>query len=335
MLGTELPVLAAPMAGGPTTPELVVAAADVGSLGFLAAGYLSADQLAADAATVRASTAAYGVNLFAPNPVAVDPAAYAAYREQLLPLADRYGVELPVLSVTDDDGWDAKVEVLLADPPPVVSTTFGLPTADSATALRRAGVLLAQTVTSLDEARRADAFGVDLLVVQSAAAGGHSGTFAPDAVVPDVGAPLLVDLLAAIRNTLDLPLIAAGGVAAPTDVRAALGAGASAVLVGTALLLAPEAGTPAAHRKALAEDRGATVVTTAFTGRPARALPNELTAAHPFAPLGYPAVHHLTRPVRRAAAAAGSSEHVNLWAGTGYRSVVGRTVADTLRSLAP
>ena len=136
-LGATLPVLAAPMAGGPTTPALVLAAAEVGSLGFLGAGYQQPDTLAEQIRAVTTTT--YGVNLFAPHPVAVDPRAYAAYRDALRPLAERFGVALPEQPVEDDDQWHAKVDVVVSAAPPVVSFTFGLPDAGSVTALRRAG----------------------------------------------------------------------------------------------------------------------------------------------------------------------------------------------------
>jgi nitronate monooxygenase len=333
-LGVRLPVLAAPMAGGPTSPALVVAAAEAGSLGFLAAGYQSPESLAAQLAAVRAETELVAVNLFAPHPVPVDPAAYAAYRERLLPLAERYGVELPAQPVENDDAWADKVDGLLAAPPPLVSFTFGLPDPPSATALRGAGSVLAQTVTSAAEARLAAQAGLDLLIVQSSAAGAHSGTFTAARPPADVPLP---ELVAEVRAAVDLPVIAAGGVAGPADVRAALDAGATAVMVGTALLLASEAGTSAVHRAALTDAAaGEPLVTHAFTGRPARALPNSFLADHDgHAPLGYPALHHLTSPIRRAAAAAGDPGHANLWAGTGYRAARSAPAAQLLTTLAP
>ena len=128
-LDATSPVVAAPMAGGPTTPELVVAAAGAGSLGFLAAGYLTADALAEQLARVRAATDLYAVNLFAPHPVPVDRAAYAAYRDVIRPVAERYSVELPAEPVEDDDAWADKIALLVQEPAPVVSFTFGIPDA--------------------------------------------------------------------------------------------------------------------------------------------------------------------------------------------------------------
>ncbi|WP_292672878.1 nitronate monooxygenase [Nocardioides sp.] len=331
-LRSSVPVLAAPMAGGPTTPALVLAASDAGSAGFLAAGYQTPDALVAQVEEVRARTDAYGVNVFAPNPLPVDPAAYAAYRELLLPLADHYQVDLPAEPVEDDDHWHAKVDALASAGAPVVSFTFGIPGPWELDRLRRSGSLLVQTVTSPAEARQAAEAGVDALVVQSPDAGGHWGTLTPAAPPPRL---VLPDLVSAVAAVVDLPLLAAGGVGSRDDVRAALAAGAEAVAVGTALLLAREAGTNPAHRAGLT-DRGRPVTTHAFSGRPAGALPNGFLAAYDAAaPLGYPALHHLTAPIRRAAASAGDSEHVNVWAGTGYRSAEHRPAAEILRGLAP
>ncbi|WP_298511370.1 nitronate monooxygenase [uncultured Nocardioides sp.] len=333
LLGSELKVVAAPMAGGPTTPALVLAAVEAGSTGFLAGGYLTAEALAEQLALVRSGTESFGVNLFASTPVPVDQAAYAAYRTALLPLAEQYGVELPAAPVEDDDHWCDKVDVLIEAAPPWVSFTFGLPDDAAAAALRRAGCTLVQTVTSAAEARAASDAGMDALVVQSAEAGGHWGTFTPERPPARLS---LGDLVGAVRATTPgVPMLAAGGTGTRNDVRAALAAGADAVAVGTALLLTPEAGTNQAHRAGLMSDRGAPVTTHAFSGRPAGGLPNAFLAEYDGrAPLGYPALHHLTGPIRRAAAAQANPEHVNLWAGTGYRHATARPAAELLRELA-
>ena len=332
--GVELPVLAAPMAGGPTTTSLVISAAQAGALGFVAAGYLSAQTLADQLCQVRAVTSTFGVNLFAPNPVPVDRAEFDAYAARLQPEAEVYGIDLRgAVAIEDDDDWHAKIEILLATPVPVVSFTFGVPEASVIDALRAVGTTVLQTVTSPAEAMHASTCGVDALIVQATAAGGHSGTLTPS-VLPD--AVPLPALVAAVRAVCASPIIAAGGIATPTDVAEAIHAGADAVAVGTLLLRCPQAGTSAPYRAALADPaRTATVLTRAFTGRPARALRNGFTDRHSEgAPSGYPAVHHLTRPVRKAAAEAGDPERLNLWAGTGWRHGTTEPVADVLRGLA-
>jgi nitronate monooxygenase len=317
-LGVDLPVLAAPMAGGPSTPALVAAAARAGSLGFLAAGYKTADQLAGQIAEVRAQDVRFGVNLFVPNPVPVDRADFARYAAALQGEADGYDVRLGTTPVEDDDAWTEKVELLLGQPVPVVGFTFGRPDPAVFRAFRQAGTLTVQTVTSPEEARAAAAAGADLLAVQASAAGGHSGTWTPDQLPWPIPLP---ELVASVRAVTPVPVVAAGGLATPAEVAAILRAGAVAVLAGTALLRSDESGTSAVHRAALADPRrGDPVVTRAFTGRPARGLPNRFIEKFgPIAPAGYPALHHLTSPLRKAAAAAGDPELVNLWAGTGYR----------------
>ena len=200
ILDLERPLVAAPMAGGPTTPALVTAAARAGGLGFLAAGYRTPDALAEQIAAVRATGVPFGVNLFAPPVVPVDPGAYARYRSALRTEAQRYAVSLPEAPRQDDDHWRAKLELLLADPVPVVSFTFGVPEPAVVAALRKAGTFTVQTVTSPDEAKLAG--GADALVVQAAAAGGHSGTFTPWVPVQPIP---LVELIAAVRAVTGLP----------------------------------------------------------------------------------------------------------------------------------
>jgi nitronate monooxygenase len=330
-LGATSPVVAAPMAGGPTTSALVLAAAAVGSLGFLAGGYLSPDALGEQLVAVHSRTGLYGVNLFAPNPVPVDPEEYAAYRRRIWPEATRYGVDLTPEPIEDDDSWQAKIGLLVRQRVPIVSFTFGIPDSDSLAALRDAGSRVVQTVTSVDEARRAREAGVDALAVQASAAGGHSGTLTPEVTPADRPLP---ELVADVRAAVDLPLLGAGGIASADDVRTALAAGADGAVVGTLLLLADEAGTSDAHRAGLLDHARRTTVTRAWTGRPARGLRNTFSDAFDAsAPVGYPAIHHLTRPIRRAAAAAGDPERINLWAGTGFRAARRAPAAEILQSL--
>ncbi|TLP66291.1 nitronate monooxygenase [Microbispora triticiradicis] len=333
-LGVSAPVLAAPMAGGPGTPALVVAAARAGGLGFLAGGYKDAGALGEQIDQVRAGEVPFGVNLFAPNPLPVDPAEFRRYARTIAPEGQAYGLDLLAAeAVEDDDHWSDKIELLLSRPVPVVSFTFAVPHPAVVRALRAAGTLVVQTVTSPAEALQAAEAGADMLVVQASAAGGHSGTFTPRRTPADVPLPRL---LGEVAGRVSLPLIGAGGLATPADVVRALGAGAAAAMVGTVLLLADESGTSLPHKDALAgaADRG-TVVTRAFTGRPARALRNRFTDRYgDLAPFGYPALHHLTGPMRRAAAAARDPERINLWAGTGHHHATPEPAARILRRLA-
>jgi nitronate monooxygenase len=332
-LGLSAPILAAPMAGGPTTPRLVTAAAAAGGAGLLAGGYKTTEALAQQISEVRAASIPFGVNLFAPNPIPIDHTAYAAFARALQPEADLYDLDLAAIPRTeDDDGWHDKIDLLLAAPVPLVTFTFGIPAPAVITAFRSAGTLVGQTVTSPGEARQAAEAGVDVLFVQGSAAGGHSATLTPDRTPAEVP---VGDLLCDISRVADLPLVAAGGIATGDAVADALRAGAAAVMVGTVLLRSDESGTLKPHQAALADPaRNRTVVTRAFTGRPARALANAFTDRYgQIAPGGYPALHHLTSPLRRAAADAADVERLHLWAGTGFRHASAEPAARILGRL--
>ncbi|WP_225853901.1 nitronate monooxygenase [Micromonospora sp. AMSO31t] len=333
LLGVDVPVVAAPMAGGPTTPGLATAVGAAGAFAFLAAGYKTPEAVAAEIAEVRAVGRPFGVNVFVPTPVPVEEAEFRRYATRIAAEGTPYGLDLAGAARTeDDDHWTAKLDLLLADPVPVVSFTFGAPPAPVIRDLRRAGSRVLVTVTDPAEAAAAADLGVDGLVAQSGAAGGHLGTFTPDAPPPLRPLPELVALVA---GRTGLPVLGAGGIGGPGDVRAALAAGAVGVLVGTLLLRADEAGTGRTHRDALADPaRDRTVVTRAFTGRPARGLRNDFIDRHEAAaPLGYPALHHLTRPLRVAAARAGDADRLHLWAGTGWRAARDAPAADILTTL--
>lgn len=325
LIDGALPIIVAPMAGGPSTPALVAAVGDAGAMGFVAGGYLTPEALDRQLDDLeRRTDRPYGVNLFVPSPRTTDPAPLRRYRRRLEPVAAAAGVALGEPR-WDDDHFDAKVQVVCRHRPAAVSFTFGLPSEAACAALRRAcGALLIATVTSPAEAAAARDRGLDALCVQGAEAGAHRGVFRDDVTHP-AGGPLIgrMALLRQVRQATTLPVIATGGIMDGGGVREVLAAGAVAAQLGTAFLCCPEAGTSATHRRALLEGRYVeTVVTRAFTGRPARGLNNDFARRFtPDAPAGYPEVHHLTRPLRSAAAAAGDPENLHLWAGTGWRSV--------------
>lgn len=333
LLESRLPIVAAPMAGGPTTPALSAAVARAGAFPVLPAGYLTPERLAEDIAQARELGSPFGVNLFVPGPVGDVAAQVAAYAAAIQPEADRYDLRLDPEPVSDDDHWSTKLALLLQDPVPVVSLTFGLPAAEDVAALQRVGTRVLATVTTPDEARAAADLGVDGLVVQGPDAGGHSGTHDP-ARTPEPART--VEVLTAVRAAVDLPLVAAGGVDGPAAVAELLAAGAEAVVVGTLLLRTDEAGTSATHRAALADNGfDETLLTCAFTGRPARALLNRFADTWTDrAPVAYPAVHHLTRGLRKAASAAGDADMLHLWAGTGYRQAPEGPAAEVVAWLA-
>lgn len=320
------------MAGGPSTPALVAAVADAGGLGFLPAGYLTAEKFGDSIAATRALTSGpVGVNLFVPQPCMASDAELEAYRELLMPLARRYGVE-PGHPRPDDDGWAAKLDVVAEMTPEVASFTFGCPSPAEIDRLHRCGVLTLVTVTSREEAAQAIAAGADAVVAQGPEAGGHRSVFVADQEPPQ--APL-AELLSTTVG-LGVPVVAAGAIGDHPAVRRVLEAGAVAAQVGTALLLCEEAGTNPAHRAALRDERFTdTVVTACFSGRYARSLANEFTARYgAVAPFGYPQLHQITGPIRAAAVAAGDAQAMSLWAGTAWRGITGGTAAQVVAALA-
>jgi nitronate monooxygenase len=208
-LPCDLPFVQAPMAGGPSTPELAAAVATAGGFGFVAAGYLSPTALHDAIAATRAMTdRPFGVNLFVPSRPS-EPEPIARYAAKLRPEAERLGVTLGEPR-WDDDGYAAKLELVAAERPHLVTFTFGCPSEDDVARLHAAGVQVGVTVTGADEARIVAGAGADLLVVQGTEAGGHQGG------VDDTTAnttPLL-DALREIAAVTDLPLIGSGGVMA-------------------------------------------------------------------------------------------------------------------------
>jgi nitronate monooxygenase len=328
---SELLVVQAPMAGGPSTPAMTAAVSNAGGFGFLAAGYLSAESLREAIATTRTLTSApFGVNLFVPSAPG-DPSQVADYAELLKPEAERLGIALGDAR-WEDDAYDAKLGVVESTHVHLVSFTFGCPASEIVQRLHRADIQVAVTVTSASEAELAADAGTDLLIVQGTEAGGHQGSFID---LSGNYRPLLT-LLEEIRETTEVPMIGTGGVMTGRDAAAVLGAGAIAVQLGTALLCTPEAGTSALYREALLSGRYPdTILTRAYSGRFARGLANRFALEHDGqAPQAYPEVHHLTRPLRAAATKAGDASVPNFWAGTGWLQVTTDPVATIVHRIA-
>ena len=339
-LASELPIIQAPMAGGPSTPELTAAVARAGGFGFLAAGYLTPDQLVASIDRTRSlCDRPFGVNLFLPSEPA-DPAPVRRYAERIRPESDRLGVALGDPQ-WDDDAVGDKLEIVAAERVSMVSVTFGCPDPGAVERLHRAGCRVAVTVTSPAEAVAAEDAGADLAVVQGTEAGGHQ------AVVPRAGPNTtpLPSLLEEIRASTTIALVASGGIMSGAQGAGLMRRGAIGIQLGTAFLCADEAGTSDTYRRALLDKTyGDTVLTRAFSGRYARGLANEFAVAYTDdAPAAYPEIHHLTRPLRAAATRAGDPSTPNLWAGTGWAvvtpgpasTIVGRIASELASAIRP
>ena len=326
-----LPVVLAPLAGGPSTPELCAAVCEAGGFGFLAAGYLSADELATRIERTRSLTGKpFGVNLFVPG-AGGSSADVDGYAQRLAEEAERAGVGLgdPRL---DDDDWAAKLDVVAGAGAGVgvVSFVFGCPPPEAIERVKQSNAEVWVTVTTPEEARAAERAGADCLVLQGTEAGGHRGGF-----TDDHGGIGLLSLLQLTRAGTSLPLVASGGIMTGAGLAAVLAAGARAGAMGTAFLLCPEAGTSAPHRDALARHDRPTALTRAFTGRLARGISNRFMEEHSaHAPSAYPQVHHLTAPLRAHGREVGDGEVINLWAGQAYSLAAEAPAAEVVRRLA-
>jgi nitronate monooxygenase len=316
------PIVQAPMAGGVSTPRLAAAVTEAGGLGFLAAGYKTSEAMYEEIKQVRSLTkGAFGVNLFMPQPSTVDPSAVDGYAERLAAAAAAWcDTPLGDPDSGTDDAYDGKLAILLGNPVPVVSFTFGCPEPDVLEAMARAGTFTIVTVTSVAEARTAQWAGADAVCVQGVEAGGHQGTHRDDPWLDAAGTGLL-SLVPQVREAVRIPIIATGGLMRGGQIASVLTAGADAAALGTAFLVCPESGAHELHKQAMTDPVFShTELTRAFSGRPARGLVNRFMRDHgQYAPAAYPQIHHLTAPLRRAAAAAGNPQVMALWAGQGHR----------------
>lgn len=320
------PLIAAPMAGGPTTPALVSAAEAAGGMGFLAAGYQSVDALRNDIAEVRAAgTELFGVNLFITTyddaRSATSDDEIAEFSRTLSDIAESAGLDGPATASFTDNDYAGKVDYLCNTPVPMVSFTFGVPDAGTVARLHEAGTEVAVMITSAEDARTARQCGADILIAQGTQAGGHQSTFS---IGDGPGKSSTFELLKNITASLpDVPVIATGGIHTSDDTRAALDAGAIAVQLGTALLNTEEAGTSAAHRTRLARHfaelgKSRTEFTRGFSGRPARSVVNKFVEATRDAPSAYPYNNQMTKPLRASATKKNpddGAEYVALWCG--------------------
>ena len=309
------PIWMAPMAGEAASAALVAAVSAGGGFGQLGVAYLSPARITEIAADIRARTdRPFGINLFCPQPWAHDPVALDAYLARLAAWHAELGLPAPTAPARFEEDFDAQLAAAIAARPAVISFVMGDPGAARMAALRAQGFIVLGTATQVAEGRALQASGVDGVIAQGYEAGGHRGGFLGGAEGALIGTMALVPQLV---DALDVPVIAAGGIADARGVAAAQALGAAAVTVGTAFLLVDECPLSPAYRTALqaATDADSTL-TRAFSGRLARGLANRVTRELDGCPLpAFPQPNAASRPMRQAAAQAGRADFISLWAG--------------------
>lgn len=318
LFGIALPIIQAPMAGAQGA-AMAVAVAEAGGLGSLPGALLSIDAMRAELALIRQRTAKpINLNFFCHRPPAPDATREAAWRARLAPYYAELGIDLAApVPASNRAPFDAAFCALVEEfRPAVVSFHFGLPAPDLMDRVKATGARVVSSATTADEARWLEDHGADAIIAQGYEAGGHRGIFLTD----DVGQqPGLFALLPQVVDAVEVPVIAAGGIADARGIVAAFALGASAVQIGTAYLFTPEATITPMHRAALreAKDDG-TALTNLFTGRPARGLVNRLMReVGPLAPEApaFPTAGGALMPLKGRAEAAGSADFSSLWAG--------------------
>jgi nitronate monooxygenase len=331
--GLPIPIVQAPMLGA-SFDEMAVAVSEAGGLGSLAAGTLSPAEIGPAIGAVRArTTEPFGVNLLMAPRAMPAPGEVDTALARLAPWYAELGASVPAAPNQFAHDFEAQFDALVAAAPPLASFTFSVLTKAQVQALQRAGTYVVGTATNVAEARAWVEAGADGVCAQGFEAGGHRGHFLGDLEGSLVGTLALVST---IRASIDLPVIAAGGIMDGRGVAAGLALGAAAVQMGTAFLLADEAVTPTPWRRAAEQaNDDPTRLTRAFTGRYARGIENRfmrlMHGVQDEVP-AYPVQNRLTQPMRVAAAQADHPELISLWAGQGVRLARPGRAADMIRA---
>jgi len=316
-LGLRLPLIQAPMAGGPSSQELVAASSAAGALGSFGFAYTQPDDMRKQAEFVRSKTdRPFGINLFAsPQPGAID----ASAQRGALEAVSRYYKELglpapePVRAPYAPD-LEAQLAAIEAIKPRVFTTHLGVLPASRIRRFRDLNILVGGSATCIAEARQLEELGCDFVIAQGGEAGGHRGTHLRNPAEAMTGTLALTRMV--VRATR-LPVVAAGGIMDGAGIAAVLALGAQAAQLGTAFIACPESGAPQVHKdELLRRQEDETTITEKFSGKPARGLANRFIKEMERAPqLAFPAQNKVTGALRQASGKAGKPDFVAMWAG--------------------
>jgi len=316
-LGLRVPVIQAPMAGGPSSPELVAAASAAGALGSFGFAYTQPEEMKRQVAWVRAKTERpLNINLFvAELPAAIDAASQRGALEAVAGYYAELGLPAPApVAAPYAPDLEAQLAAVADLRPRVLTTHFGSLPRETVSSFQKLGILVGGSATCVAEAKRLESLGFDFAIAQGGEAGGHRGTYLRDPQEALTGTLALTRL---IVRAVKLPVVAAGGIMDGAGIAAVLALGAQAAQLGTAFLPCPESGAPEVHKKMLLsalEDE--TRITEKFSGRAARGLANRFMKEMERAPhLAFPAQNAVTAKLRAASAKAGKPDFVSMWAG--------------------
>lgn len=318
LFGIEHPILLAPMAG-PSTAELGIAVSEAGGLGCYACALSTPEQIRTAMSVIRQRTnRPVNLNFFTHTPPVPDAGREARWKARLRQYYSELGVDpnAPVPSTNRAPFDETTCRIVEEFKPEVVSFHFGLPEENLLQRVKATGAKVISSATTAREAKWLAERGCDAIIAQGAEAGGHRGMFLTDNIASQAGTFALVPQ---VVDAVDVPVIAAGGIADGRGIAAAFALGAAGVQVGTAYLFCPEAKVSDLHRSALRSARDDdTVLTNVFTGRPARGVINriirEVGPISPDAP-AFPLAAGALAPIRAAAEAKGSSDLTSLWSG--------------------
>lgn len=339
ILNIKYPIIQAPMAGGITTTELVVAVSNFGGLGSIGAGYMSAEKLKEQIGEIKSKTNKnFSVNLFVPNQFKVTEDEIERANQMLQSLQKELEVTDKLVQIPKYEEalktFHQQVEVVLKENVPICSFTFGLPEMEIVSALKAEGIVVMATATTVQEAIQIENLGVDVVVAQGSEAGGHRGNFLNDTEDSLIG---LMSLVPQVVDHVNIPVIAAGGIMDERGFKAALCLGAQAVQMGTAFLTTEESGAHPLYKKAILNtDESKTVLTKSFSGKYARGIRNkfieQMNQAEDFI-LEFPVQNALTQPIRAQAQRKQNSEYMSLWSGQTPRLARSETVDELMRRL--
>ena len=318
LLGIELPIIQAPMAGS-TGSEIAIAVSEAGGLGSLPCAMLSVEQARNELGVIRQRTSRpINVNFFCHRPPTANPAREAAWKTRLHEYYTELGLDpdAPAAGMNRAPFDDVMCDLVAEVKPEVVSFHFGMPEQRLVQRVKDFGAKVLSSATSAEEARWLEGEGCDAIVAQGYEAGGHQGVFLTEDIARQVGTMALVPQ---VVDAVEVPVIAAGGIGDARGIVAAFALGAAAVQIGTSYLLCPEAITSKVHRAALKNNRdNASVLTNVFTGRPARGIVNRIISeVGPISDIApeFPLANAAVAPLRAKAEADGSGDFSPLWTG--------------------